>query len=245
LARHGRRTLLVEGNLRMTNLHLLFDRAGVARGKEKRQPPLPTLSKLIDGHASVRDYLFSPMKNLAVLTPAAMTLEESGYAEMYFQRVLSFARSTSRPAGIQFLIFDTASGMPRESQRLMTEVDGIIVLSTPELASIADAYALVKLLHCAGARAEIGLLPSMVSSSREAHELQHKFDLLVEKFLKRRVQRWGHLPFEAKLPAAAGEGKLLWDAAARSPYLLAIADLANTLSAHFAESAGARLHVAG
>lgn len=232
LARAGQRTLLVEGDVHMANLHLLFPR-----------PVMPALCEIVRREGVVSDFLFCPLEHLDALTPAAASAGESAHIEIYFDRVLAFARSAS--AIYQFVVYDTASGMPPANQALLRSVAAIMVLSTPEIASITDAYAFVKLLCNAGAEAKLGLVPSMVSSSREARELHGKFNLLVDRFLGRRLELWGYLPHDARLCAAIAEGRLLGETESRSPYLAAIGDLADTLIRHCAEISGAQLHVAG
>lgn len=242
LARRGYRTLLVEGDLRMANLHLLFDRSAMRNNPHGPSPPLPVLSEIIDQSIAIGEHLFSPMPNLEVLAPAAITLDESDGVEAYFRRILSFAKSPG--AGARFLIIDAASGMPPDHFPLFAAVDGLLLLTTLEMASITDAYVLIKLLHSAGIEAEITLVPSMVASSQQAAELHEKFNMMVEKFLHRRVACRGHLPFDKNLPAAAAEGKLLWGTDPGSPYLAALISLVDYVSERYAEIDGALLHVA-
>ncbi len=241
LARRGHHTLLVEGDLRMANLHLLFDRASMRSAAHGPSPPLPALSQIADDSIALGEHLFSPMPNLEVLAPAAMSLDENDCVEAYFSRVLFFAQSPT--AGVRFLIIDAASGMPPEQAPLFAASDGVLLLTTLEMASITDAYVLMKLLHSAGVEAEISIVPSMVASGQQATELHEKFNMMAEKFLHRRVASWGYLPFDRSLPGAAAEGNLLWTAAPDSAYLGAMIGLVDNVCEHFTELAGARLHV--
>jgi flagellar biosynthesis protein FlhG len=242
LARRGHRTLLVEGDLRMADLHLLFDGASTRRMAHGPSPPLPALSQIVDERNALSEQLFSPMPNLDVLAPAAMTLEENECVEAYFHRVLFFARSPV--SGARFLIIDAASGMPAEHVPLFAAADGVLLLTSLEMASITDAYVLMKLLYSAGVEAEISLVPSMVASGLQAAELHEKFNLIAEKFLHRRVASWGYLPFDASLPAAAAEGHLLWGADPGSAYLGAMIGLVDHVCARVIELTGAGRHVA-
>lgn len=240
LSRRGLSTVLVEGDLRMANLHLLFDRRSGSEGGEYRAC-LSTVSDLMKRGASPADHLFSPMPDLRVVAPAPLSLEEHELAGTYLRKVLAYAKSSE--AGARFVVVDAASGMPPESLQLFMEANAVIVLTTAELASITDAYALTKLLLAAGAGAEIGLLPSMVSSRQDADELHRKFNLMVDKFLNRRVRSWGFLPLDKRLPDAAAHGELLWEGASSAPYLTAMAEVADHLCERFTELAGAGVHV--
>lgn len=176
----GKRVLLLDADLGLANLHILL---GIA--------PRYSIAQVIEGTCSLEQTITrcegefdlipgaSGLESLATLEPERVAVLLEGFTELERR--------------YDILLIDTGAGIGSVVTQFASGTDMTLVVMTPEPTSLADAYAMIKVLFERGVR-EIGVIVNMASSDREGREIFDKLNALVVKFLKRTLQLYGNLP---------------------------------------------------
>jgi flagellar biosynthesis protein FlhG len=85
------------------------------------------------------------------------------------------------------ILIDTGAGIAHTVISFLLGADKIILVITPDPASISDAYAVIKVVRSVNQNIPILLTANMVSSPEEGDVLYKKMNLMVQKFLKSRI----------------------------------------------------------
>ncbi|RMG61248.1 MAG: flagellar synthesis regulator FleN, partial [Deltaproteobacteria bacterium] len=100
-----------------------------------------------------------------------------------------------------FLI-DTGAGISMNVLFFCVASQETIVVVTPEPTSIADAYALVKVLSRDYGEKEFRILVNAARTEKEALETYSKLSIVAERFLGLSLDYLGYLPYEKKVKDA-------------------------------------------
>ncbi len=95
------------------------------------------------------------------------------------------------------ILIDTGAGLTVESQQCHLAADEVILLTTPEPTSMADAYSVVKILHSQKPTISFQLVVNRVSRQRDGVEVGSKFKLAVQRFLDKELTIFGAIPDDA------------------------------------------------
>lgn len=101
--------------------------------------------------------------------------------------------------GYDVVIGDSAAGIGPEVLGFASIADRVLVVTTPELASLTDAYGLIKALDQFGSRTETDIpTPEVVvnhaSGIEEGEAIARKLRAICERFLARSPRQAGWLP---------------------------------------------------
>jgi flagellar biosynthesis protein FlhG len=92
------------------------------------------------------------------------------------------------------ILIDTGAGLTAESQQCHLAADEVILLTTPEPTSMADAYSIVKILHRHKPELSFQLLINRVNNPKEGLEVASKFKMAVQSFLNKDLKIFGAMP---------------------------------------------------
>ncbi|MBN1129529.1 MAG: P-loop NTPase [Chitinispirillaceae bacterium] len=195
LSRMKKKVLLFDGDLGLANLHLLL---GVA--------PRLDLSHVVRGVRTLEEVVWRGPMGVDILPGA------SGMAEMADLDRSSVESLSGRLCRFEhnydYLIVDTAAGIAASVTRLASRTDLALLVLTPEPTSLADAYAMAKVLFEQGAQ-RIAAVVNMAVSDREGAETFDRLNALVVKFLKKCVMSYGVLPYEKEVPRSVKKQQVL------------------------------------
>lgn len=186
------RVLLIDGDFQMGNLHLL---ANVApeHGWQSVCPGRIELSEAIRPVKENFDLLASTGGRADELMPEIKCLAS------YLAKLRIWA------AAYDFIIIDTASGISPHSNLILNTVDEVILVTTPELTSISDCYALYRNLISSNRNLTASLLINREGRSEEVDYIYQKFVSVTDQFLGRSPVFFGFL----------GDDPIMVDAVAR------------------------------
>jgi len=126
-----KKVMLVDGDLGLANLHLL---AGV---KAER-----TLETLIKMDLSLADIITSGPCGIAMIAGASGIAEMANLPDYKRSYLLKQLEQLEQIA--DYIIIDTSSGVSPAVLDFIRVADDIMVITTPDLTSLADAYGLIK-----------------------------------------------------------------------------------------------------
>lgn len=177
----GKRVLLLDADLGLANVHIIL---GIA--------PRKTLADVVDGTATLESIITSTDSGFDLI-PGASGIEKLANLECgkFLALRNDFMLLEKR---YDELIIDTGAGIGSVVTGFVLAADVAIVVMTPEPTSLADAYAMVKVLSERNAQ-RIGIVVNMVRSDREGVETFDRLNALVVKFLRRSVEHCGTLPY--------------------------------------------------
>jgi len=195
LAAFRKKVLLLDADLGLANVHILL---GLA--------PKKNIAHFIDGECGLEDVICKGPGGIDIV-PGASGLEK--LANLDVGRLEFFQREFMKlEESYDYMIIDTGAGIGTTVTQFASHSDGVLLIMTPEPTSLADAYAMVKILYEKGA-STIGVVVNMCTSDREGNETFDRLNTLVVKFLKRPLEFYGFLPLNREVTQYVKKQKLI------------------------------------
>lgn len=144
--------------------------------------PRYTLAELIDGSRTLEQIILKHPSGIDILpaTSGELNLLE---ADAQMLKVLADSFSTIQ-AKYDYLIVDTGAGVSPTVLTMALGADKVILVVTPEPASISDVYAMIKVIRSKSSDLPLILVPNRLRSLEDGLELHKKLNLITQKFLK-------------------------------------------------------------
>jgi flagellar biosynthesis protein FlhG len=222
LAKIDKKVLLMDVDLGLANIQILL---GIA--------PKFNIGHVVTGKCAIGDIVMEVAPNM-FLAPGASGFEQLSNIDMgHFERLR--AEFMSLEENYDFLIMDTGAGIGNTVTGFARHADLVLLVMTPDPSSMADAYAMVKVLYEKG-NTNVAVVVNMAANEGEGRESFDKLRTMVEKFLKKPIRLYAILVNEREvlrlgrkqLHLAAGEGVNFYKT---------VSALAKRLGGHKSESA--------
>jgi flagellar biosynthesis protein FlhG len=164
------RTLILDADLGVGNAHILQDVS-----------PERTLVDVVEGRASVRDVRLrcgsaidligagSGVSRMAALSAYEMHLVAYGIGELEQEYA--------------HLLVDSAAGISRQTVAFAEASDAVLIVTTPDLTAMTDAYAFLKVLYRRRPDAATLLLVNRASDEDEALRVERRISDVCHRFL--------------------------------------------------------------
>jgi flagellar biosynthesis protein FlhG len=185
LAMNGKKVVLLDADLGLANVHILL---GIAPGK--------SIADVVEGKCSLRDCIIRGPQGISII-PGASGLESLANVEQSRLELL-YHQFRELEQEFDFLLIDTGAGIGSTVIQFASKADCMLLIMTPDPASLADAYALVKIVYERG-QSKIGAIVNMAMSEREGIETFDRINTIVVKFLKKPLELYGCLPMSKEL----------------------------------------------
>ncbi len=183
-ALRGRRVLIVDGDVGLANVDILLD-----------ESPDWTLADVLRGERSIEDVLVRSPHGVTVLPGT------SGVAEMAHLSEEERGRLMSAVDGLEdrfdTVLVDTAAGIGSNARFFAGAAQEVLVVATPEPTSLADAYAMIKVLSRRAGFDRVGLVINQSAAEAEALEVYDRLSEIVGRFLPVVLDYLGHIPRDA------------------------------------------------
>lgn len=212
LARRAR-TLLVDADLGVGNAHILQDVhpefsclevvEGVRDLREVRAPCAPNLDLVAGG---------SGISRLASLTPVELSLLAAGLAALEGE--------------YGYLLCDSAAGISPQTLAFAASSDVVLVISTPDVTALTDAYAFLKVLLQQRGDARPLLLVNRARNAAEAHHVAERYVSAAKKFLGREPRWIGWLPEDPNVTECVNLRRPVPTVRPHSPFARALEEVA-------------------
>jgi flagellar biosynthesis protein FlhG len=198
LARSGAQTCLMDANLGLGNIDLLCGLNGYWN-----------LSHVVTGARTLRDVVLTGPEGVNVVPGASGLAELSDWSAAVQRDV--FQQLEELEMSHDFLVIDTAAGIHRLARKFLDACDLVLVVTTPEPTSIADAYSLIKGLS-ARATGRIEALVNQCDSPDLAARIAARLQETTRLFLQADVGAAGFVPADPEVRTAV---------ARRTPFVVA------------------------
>ena len=175
-----KKVLLIDADIHLGNIDLLL-------GLRSEY----TIADIVNHNVQIEDAIIEGPGGIHIL-PASSAVSELLEMEDAALRTLadSFAKYEHN---YDIVLIDTGAGISKTVTSFLLGSDKLLLIVTPDPASIADAYAVIKVMKKAKPNLPIIMISNMVKSYEEGEILFKKMNLMVQKFLVCQVEFGGSL----------------------------------------------------
>lgn len=199
LARDGRRVVLVDADLDGA------DAGTLCRVDE----PASTVADILSGRLSVHEALERGPAGILVLPGAWAGNALVDCSPSAQQRLLAQLKCLGAYA--DFVILDVGSGANRVIGHFWQSADSVFLVTTPDVVSVMDAYAAVKVLCTGVARPSLKSVVNFAPHAAAATDVHQRLSRACRRFLGLKLTAGGHIPCDPLVGQAAGQ---------RQPFML-------------------------
>lgn len=216
LARRGRRVLLMDADLGLANVDIML---GLR--------PKWNLSHVLEGKCTMQEVLVEGPNGIAII-PAASGIKKM--AELGADQHAAIVRSLSELNDeYDVMIVDTAAGISDSVVTFSQASQYVLVVVTDELTSMADAYALIKVMNRDAGIQRFKVLRNMVDGLDQARDGFERLNEVAQRFLDVTLEYAGYVPRDPYLIKADSRQKAVSDLYPGAESSLAFRKLAETV----------------
>jgi len=186
------RISLIDADFGLANAHILM---GVL--------PRLDISHLLSGERELREVLMEGPRGVKLLPGASGIPELAALDDDGVGRLASAVAPLVEETDVTIL--DCPAGLGRHSLLFLHGADFVVVVTTEDLTSMTDAYALIKTLVAYRPNTAVGLLVNDARSLAEGAEAYRKVAHVARKFLGREILSLGTIPRDPHLERSVME----------------------------------------
>ncbi len=182
LAQSGRRVVLLDADMGLANAHILM---GLT--------PLDDVAAVVEGKRSLEDILLEGPHGLQLIPGGS----GSGWlAELTPGQLSHLAAELGRvTADVDLLLVDLAAGIGSQVMRFLNAAHEVVVVTTPDVTALMDAYATIKCIAADRPGATVRLVVNRARDHAEAALAFHKVERVAQRQgIAVRLERLGWLP---------------------------------------------------
>jgi flagellar biosynthesis protein FlhG len=105
------------------------------------------------------------------------------------------------------VLIDTGAGIGRATTSFLYSVRDVVIVTTPDLTAMTDAYAVIKNVARNNRQARVFLVVNRTSSAMEGMQVFGRIDQISRKFLGRSLHYLGHILDDPRVPASVAACK--------------------------------------
>jgi len=225
LAKRAKRVLVLDADLGLANLDVILNLY-----------PKATLHDVLTGKCGIDDILLEAPGGFWVMPAASGLVEYSRITSDVQDELRRIIDELSRR--YDYLLLDTGAGISDLVLYTASLAKEVLVVATPEPASIADAYATIKVLALMQRRTALKLLFNQAASEGEARKLAQQLQQVVDRFVNSQaaqpvqLELIGFVPSDPEVREAARKRELLLSRTPWAPAAKALAAAAQALEVY-------------
>jgi flagellar biosynthesis protein FlhG len=223
LAREGQRVLILDGDLGMANVDIMFN-----------VRPERTIHDIVRGDADINEILIEVAKNVTLIPGGSGVFDLQNLSVFEKQALLDQVSVLGNSYDV--MLIDTAPGIDENVLYLNSAAQEICVVVTPDPASITDSYALIKVLHQRCRENRFSIICNQVRDEADGKKLFEKLDAVAGKFLYVSLDYAGSIPSDPILRQMTRQQQLVAKVHPDAPSSRAIFQLAQGFKRHHATS---------
>jgi flagellar biosynthesis protein FlhG len=222
-------TLLVDADLGIGNAHILFDVS-----------PARSLVDVVHGQARVRDVVERCGEHLALVGGGSGVSHMAGLSAYELHLIARGIEEIERD--YDYVVVDSAAGISEQTVAFAAACDVVLVVTTPDLTAMTDAYALLKALFSRDPERAPLLAVNRVADDLDGeheHSGEHVADRLCtvcRRFLGREPRYIGRVPEDRSVVRSVAARRPVLQHAPGSPAALALQALSVPLADELAHA---------
>lgn len=196
LASRNKKILIFDGDLGMANVDIMY--GAKANGQ---------ILDVLRGERSIHE-IITPLSSNISLISGGSGVVELNRLNVFERRALVDSVGTL-DCLYDYLLIDTAPGISDNVLYLNSAAQLSTVIITPDPASFADSYALIKILNREYKKTNFGIICNQVRDEIEGLSLFNRFSDVVNRFLYVGLDYWGALPTDPLLRKSIQNQRLI------------------------------------
>ncbi|MBI1381566.1 MAG: AAA family ATPase [Planctomycetaceae bacterium] len=205
-------TLIVDGDLGVGNAHILQD-----------VQPERHLGDVVCGRVSLRDALVSCEPHLDLVCGGS-GLPHLAHLEPSERRLLALGLADVQ-RDYRAMLVDCGAGVSDQTLDFAEGSDGTLLVTTPDVTALTDAYAFYKVLLARQPDALVWLVVNRAQDAAEAQRVLERFEHVSRRFLGASPKGIGWIPDDPAVRAAVNRRRAVVRAEPTSPSSRALAEL--------------------
>jgi flagellar biosynthesis protein FlhG len=149
------------------------------------------IGDVLSGVRTVRDVTLDGPSHVQVIPAGSGVRALTTISDTQWTRLVGAI--TDAASRLDFLLFDTATGISAQVLDVIGLADYALVVTANDPAAVVDAYAVIKLICAADATKPIGLVVNSVRDADEAALVHRQIALAAERFLGRTLRNDGYV----------------------------------------------------
>jgi flagellar biosynthesis protein FlhG len=184
-----RRVMILDADLGLANIDIVL---GLA--------PQYNISHVLAGEKRLSEILVKGPAGIQILPASSGVLGTSDITEQ--QKIMLLQQMEELESSFDFLLIDTGAGIGGNVVYFALAAQTIVVVLTPEPTSLADAYALIKVLSTNYRQNSFKVLVNEAASEHEGLDVFRRLTTVTDRFLNVSVDFVGYLPRDVKVREA-------------------------------------------
>jgi len=185
LASMGQRVCLLDADLGLSNVDLVLG----------LEPPEHTLEEVLFLDAPLEDVIVRACPNLDII-PGSSGI--SRMAELPREKRAALVGEFKKLTRYDFLLIDNSPGLSQQVVSLCLSARELIVVINPEVTSLVDAYALIKVLRENGLWSRPQIIVNRAENMGDAKKIFATLSSTVQRYLKLKPRLVGVVPLDPK-----------------------------------------------
>ena len=212
----GLKVLLIDADLSLANLDVVLG-----------LKPEHTIQDVLEGRMTLDQVAIPGPMGITILPAASGVADLSDLTEE--QKNLLMDHIDHWDADFDVVLVDTGAGISPNVRFFVLAVERIMVVATPDPASVTDAYALMKVMFNSHRVSHFDLVVNQVKNDAEAKEVYRTLSRVAEKYLNIGLNYAGFIPSDVMLSQAVRQRTTVSEMFPNSPSALAFQQVAANL----------------
>jgi len=177
-ARMGQRVVVLDADMGLGNIHLLLN-----------VQPQYNILDLLQGQTDMEGIIMDTPFGLQLISGGSGLMELADLSRHEVETLANLFVELEQIADL--LLIDTAAGISPQTMMFLHAANEIIIVVTPEITAIMDAYATIKSTVQFNRSALIGLVVNQVKSKREGEAVFAHLNQICDRYLKKKLINYG------------------------------------------------------
>ncbi len=189
--------------------------------------PKHTLIDVIKKGKKMKEIMIKVNDNFLVI-PAGSGVEEiANMSEPVFSKIRDELNDIVKDTDI--LLIDTGAGISKKVTSFIRSSEEVVVITTPEPTSMADAYAVIKIASTNYKKENISIFVNMAKNREEADATYNNLNKICKKFLNKEFKQSGYALMDKNLPLAVKQQKAIAELYPNSSFTISMKKFINNM----------------
>ncbi len=188
-------TYIVDADLALGNIDIMF---GIV--------PKYNIKDFLEGKRDLYEIISSGPNGIKIIPATTGAYELSNLSDHEKNALFWAIKSIG---DYDFLIIDTQAGLSSNVIYFNSICEEVFLILTPDPASLADSYAVIKVINRKTGRKNFNIIVNMVNDESEALKVYSKLLTVTDRFLNVYLDFYGYIPMDKNV-ALATKRQRLW-----------------------------------
>ncbi|OGI07435.1 MAG: hypothetical protein A2Y40_04085 [Candidatus Margulisbacteria bacterium GWF2_35_9] len=176
----GKKTLVLDADLGLANVHIM---TGIY--------PESDLMDVINDKKTIEEVVIEGPGGIHIIPGASGIFKLSNISHQKRHQLVEKLSQLEKDYDV--IVIDTEAGISHNVLKFISIADKAIIVTTPDLTALSDAYAIIKVIRSKKSNDNISVVVNRVSSSNEGDLVYKKISMAAQKFLNYELKSYGYI----------------------------------------------------